>query len=176
MSQDTLKIYYENEDDRAFGLAGMAVTIASLDAIDRIAEIWLDADGPMVSFSNDYYFSGSPSVSPRASWENLIRNFNLTASMAVGNLMARSLVRLGKEIPEDIMENLRKTVLLEGMESCALDEDEVDALLSRSLVRANRIFRNPRLHPAVKALASVISRRRRLSGHELEDELSILQF
>ncbi len=176
MSQEDINIYYENEDDRAFGLAGMAVTIASLDAIDRIAEIWLDSDGPMISFSNDYYFSGSPSISPRVAWENLINNFNLTASMAVGNVMARSLVRLGREIPSEVMDTLRRTVIEEGMNSCALEEDEVNALLSRSLMRANRIFRNPRLHPAVKALAGVISRRRRLSGHELEDELNLLQF
>lgn len=171
----TFSIKYDNEDDRAYGLAGMAVTIASLDAIDRIAEVSLDADGPMVSFSNDYYFSGSPSISPKVAWENLLRNFHLTASMAIGNLMARALVRLGHPVPHDVMSQLRDVVVLEGTESCSLEEDEVDTLINRATIRANRIFANPRLHPAVRQLAAVIACRRRLSGRELQEQLAILQ-
>lgn len=166
---------YDNEDDRAYGLAGMAVTIASLDAIDRISEIYLDAEGPMVTFSNEYYFSGSPSVSPKATWENLISNFHLTASMVVGNVMARSLVRLHQEVPSDVMKQISEEIRLEGRLSCELEQDEVDAMMSRMMSRANRIFLNPRVHPLLRELVGVISRRRRLSGRELSEELAYLQ-
>lgn len=175
MSDDKFCIVYNNEDDKAFGLAGMAVTMASLDAFDRIAEVWLDAEGPMVSFSNDYYFAGNPSVSPKASWNNLLRNFHLTTSMVVGNLMARSLVRLGRELPEDVLSEVRDIVREEGRDSCALEDEETDVLFNRSMREANRLFRNPRLAPAVRELASMLSRRRRLSGRELEEELMMLR-
>ncbi|MCM1152901.1 MAG: hypothetical protein NC328_04530 [Muribaculum sp.] len=176
MSKTTFNIIYTNEDDRAYGLAGMAISIASLDAMDRISEVSLDAEGPMVTFSHDFYFSGSPSVSPKATWNNLIRNFHLTTSMVIGNLMARSLVRLGTEVPVEAMTRVRDAVVEEGRDSCALEEDESTRLLQRAVMRANRIFMNPRIHPAVKELAAEISRRRRLSGRELEELLSLLQF
>lgn len=167
---------YANEDDKAFGLAGMAVSLATLDATDRIAEIWLDAEGPMVSFSHEYYFSGSPSISPKATWNNLLRNFHLTTSMLVGNVMARALVRLGeREVPSEIMDSIRTEVVREAEESCSLEEDEATALLRNVIAKNNRIFFNPRVHPLVKELASIISQRRRLSGRELDDVLGMLQ-
>ena len=74
MSQQNLTLAYLNEDDRAYGLAGMMISLASLNAIDRVAEICLDSDGPMVEFSHEFYFQGSPSISPKATWDNLHRN------------------------------------------------------------------------------------------------------
>ncbi len=46
MQQLTLK--YQNEDDKAYGLAGMAIALAALDALDRVAGVSLDAHGPKV--------------------------------------------------------------------------------------------------------------------------------
>ena len=37
MQQLTLK--YQNEDDKAYGLAGMAIALAALDALDRVAGV-----------------------------------------------------------------------------------------------------------------------------------------
>lgn len=168
-------ISYQDEEDRAYGLAGMAISIASLDAADRIAEVWLDAEGPMVSFSNDYFFAGSPSVSPKAVWNNLLRNFHLTASMAVGNVMARAIVRQGKScIDSDVMDYLREVVVREAEETCSLEADEAENILYNCTSRANRIFFNPRVQPAVRELAGVLRTRRRLSGHDLEEVLSLL--
>ena len=70
MSQQTLTLAYLNEDDRAYGLAGMMISLASLRAIDRVAEVSLDSEGPMVEFSHEYYFPGSPSISPKSTWDN----------------------------------------------------------------------------------------------------------
>lgn len=174
MANEAFTIYYDNEDDRAYGLAGMALTIASLDAIGEVAEVSLDTDGPMVTFSNEYYFPASASLSPKAHWDRLLRNFHLTASMVLGNVMARSLVRLGRDVPVEVLGRIHDTIIDEGRETCSLEDDETEALFSRTLSRANRIFHNPRLHPAVKELVAILSRRRRLSGRELEEQLSHL--
>ena len=170
-----LTLYYSNEDDRAFGLAGMTVSLAALDALDRIVEISLDADGPMVTFSNEYFFSASPAVSPKSVWENMIRNYHITASMLVANVMARSLVRLGEEIPDDVRQSIHAEIEAEGRDECGLESDEIDSIFSKILTQNRRIFGNPRLRPAVAELARVISRRRRLSGMEIRDELRFLQ-
>ena len=172
---ETLTLRYQNEDDRAYGLAGMAIAIAALDAIDRVAEISLDADGPMVSFSHEYYFSGSPSISPKVSWNNLLHNFYITSSMAISNLMARSLVRLHQDLPKKLLEEVHSEMRTEGKDTCSLEEDEVDRIYNRSVTGMRRIFANPRLHPAIDEFAGTLSRRRHLSGTEIYDELRILR-
>ncbi len=170
-----IRLEYANEDDRAYGLAGMAISLAALDAFDRIAEISLDGDDTMVEFSNEYYFSGSPSISPKSTWDNMVQNFHITASMVISNIMSRSMVRMHCDIPVEILGTVHDEILREGQESCGLEEDEVDALFNRALSYSRRIFANPRLHPAIEEFARVISRRRTLSGREIRDELHLLQ-
>lgn len=170
-----LTLSYTNEDDRAYGLAGMALSLASLNAIDRIVELSLDSDGPMVEFSSEYYFPGSPAISPKSTWENLMRNFHITAAMVISNVMSRSLVRLHEDIPDTLLKEIYEEILNEGCETCGLEEDEVKSLYDKTFARQIRIFGNPRLRPAVEELAHIISRKRRLSGMELRDELAFLQ-
>lgn len=169
------ELRYSNEDDRAYGLAGMAISMASLDALDRITEIFLDAEGPMVTFSQDYYFSSSPAVSPKAVWNNLIGDLQLTTSLVLGNVMARSLVRLGVEAEQDVLDEIRDLVREEGRDVCDLDTEEADAIFDRVIRHSRRLFYNPRLQPAVRELAGVISRRRRLSIIDLAEELELLR-
>lgn len=173
--ENKFNLTYSNEDDRAFGLAGMAISMASLDALDRITEIFLDADGPMVSFSHEYYLSFAPSVSPKVVWNNLLSNFHLTTSLVLANVMARSIVRLGNEVEPEVFEEVRELVRQEGREVCSLDEEEADVLFDKVMRHSLRLFHNPRLHPAVRELAGVISRRRRLSVLELSEELQLLR-
>ncbi len=170
-----MTLTYSNEDDRAFGLAGMAVSLAGLDAIDRVVDVTIDTDGPMVNFSQDFYYALSPAVSPKSVWENLIRNFHITASMVVGNVMARSLVRLNEDLPKDVEREVYAEIEAEGEETCGLEKDEVESVYRRILMQHRRIFANPRLHPAITELARIIARRRHLSGLELREEMAYLQ-
>ncbi len=170
-----MTLAYLNEDDRAYGLAGMVISLASLHAIDRVAEVSLDAEGPMVEFSHRYYFPGSPSISPKASWDNLVQNFHLTTSMVVSNVLARSVVRLKEEAPAEVMDKIYDEVEREGRDTCSLEDDEIENLYNNALQRARRLFHNPRLHPAIDEFARVISRKRHLSGMEIVDELHLLQ-
>lgn len=175
MANEKLTLRYLNEDDKAYGLAGMAISLAALNAIDKVAEISLDADGPMVSFSFTYYFAGSPSISPKTTWDNLVRNFYLTSAMAISNVMARSVVRLGSGVPSDIMNEVKEAIRVEGTDTCSLEEDEIEALYKKTYNSMQRIFMNPRLHPAIEDFAKTLSRKRILSGTEIEDELRFLQ-
>ena len=175
MSKHSFSLSYLNEDDRAYGIAGMMVALANLDAIDRVANVNIDTEGPMVEFSHEYYFSGSPSISPKSTWDNLVSNFHITTSMVVGNILARSIVRLKEDVPMEILKEVYHQVDEEGKETCDLESDEVEQLYDHTLSRALRIFRNPRVHPAIDEFARVISRKRMLSGREIFDELHLLQ-
>lgn len=170
-----MNLSYQNEDDRAYGLAGMAVSLAALDALDRVANVSIDSDGPMVAFSHEYYFSGSPSISPKATWNNLVKNFYITSSMVISNIMARSLVRLKQEVPSDILNQIRDEIINEGRQTCSLDEDEAESIFNRSNTGMRRIFANSRLHPAINDFVRTISIRRTLSGNEIYDELRALR-
>lgn len=175
-NEKELRLTYSNEDDRAYGLAGMAISLAALNAFDRIAEVNLDGvDGSMVEFSNEYYFSGSPSISPKSTWDNLVQNFHITASMVISNIMSRSMVRMHRDVPMELLGTIHDEILREGRDSCGLEDDEIDALFNRTLSYSRRIFANPRLHPAIDEFARIISRRRTLSGNEIKDELRLLQ-
>lgn len=175
MSNQQFSLPYSNEDDRAYGLAGMMVALATFDAIDRVSAVTIDTEGPMVEFSHAYYYNGNPSLSPKATWDNLVSNFHLTTSMVVGNILARSLVRLKEEAPEDVLKEVYSLVEEEGRETCSLENDEIEKLYNHALSRAMRIFRNPRVHPAIEEFARIISRRRSLTGREIFDELHLLQ-
>ncbi len=170
-----MTLNYLNEDDRAYGLAGMVISLASLNAIDRIAEVSIDSDGPMVEFSYEYYFPGSQVISPKATWDNLVQNFHITTSMVVSNVLARSVVRMKEEVPDEIMKDIYAEVEREGRDTCSLEADEIENLFNNALMRSRRLFRNPRLHPAIDEFARIISRRRSLSGMEIRDELHLLQ-
>ena len=97
---ETLTLTYLNEDDKAYGLAGMAISLAALDAMDFVADISLDADGPMVNFSQQYYHPASPATSVKSNWDNLLHNFYITSAMVISNVMARSLVRMHSPVPK----------------------------------------------------------------------------
>ena len=169
------ELAYINEEDRALGLAGMAISLASLDALDRVSEIFLDSEGPMVDFNHNYYLVSSPAASPKSVWNHILSNFHLTTSLVMSNVMARSLVRLGEEPGRDVMETIRSLVREEGAESCSLDEEEADMIFNRSLMQSKRLFLNARLYPAIRELADVFTRRRRLSAMDLAEELDLLR-
>ena len=172
---ETLTLTYLNEDDKAYGLAGMAISLAALDAMDFVADISLDAEGPMVNFSHQYYYPSSPAISVKSNWNNLLHNFYITSAMVLSNVMARSLVRLHTPVPADVLDAIYSEIAEEGKETCSLEEDEIESIYNRTSSYMRRIFNNPRVMPAIDEFARTISRRRTLSGHEILDELKLLQ-
>ena len=174
MSDEIFTLSYLNEDDKAYGLAGMAISLAALDAMDRVAEVSLDNAGPMVTFSNQYYFSGSPSISPKATWDNLLHNYYVTSAMVISNVMARSLVRLRRDVPSDVMKKIHEEIAEEGRDMCSLEDDEIETIYDKTRSYMGRIFRNTLLHPANEDFSRTLSRRRSLSGNEIIDELRAL--
>lgn len=164
-----MTLAYLNENDKAYGLAGMVVSLAALDAMDRVAYVELDSDGPMVTFSQEFYNPGIGAISIKESWNHLCNNYYITAGMVLGNLMARSNVRWQKGVPDDVTALVREEILKEGRETCSLEDDEVAAIYRRVNSIMRQIFHNPQVAPAVADIATEISRRRHVSGRELSE-------
>lgn len=173
-SRQMKEFSYRNEDDKAYGLAGMIITLGAFDALELVHSVSLDADGPMVEFSEEYYHLLSPSISPKSVWEAMRRNFYITSAMVVGNVMARSLVRDGHNTPDAILSSIRNVMKEEGSESLDLEEDETDMLYRHLLQRNMQIYLNPRMHSKVQTLSRRLALRRNLSVTDLISELEHL--
>ena len=85
------------------------------------------------------------------------------------------MVRLGTEVPDEILAAIRSEMEAEGADTCSLDADEVESLYRKTTTGMRRIFANRRLHPAIEDFARTLSRRRTLSGMEIYDELRSLR-
>lgn len=167
-------LQYRNDDDKAYGLAGMIFSLHALGTLDIITRVDLDTDGPMVTFSQEYYHIASPAISPKAVWQQTKRNWYLTASMVVGNIMARAMVRDRTQIPADIITYIRSQIIAEAADALSLEEDEA-TLLFENLYRKNlQLYRDPRCHTIVRTLTDTLAHRRRLTLTDLLDLLTSL--
>lgn len=176
MSNKTTNVLaYRSEEDRCYGLAGMTIALASLEAIDRVVRVSVDEVGPMVLFSNEFYWGGSQSASPKAQWQMLMRNYQITSSLALSNVLARCLVRDKGADPTDMLKALYPAIESDGREYCELEDDEIEQFYDSMLHQSRRIFGNARLHPIVDELARIIAKRRTLTGREIAEELHYLR-
>ena len=82
--------------------------------------------------------------------------------------------RLGQDVPAELLDTIHNEISREGRDTCSLEDDEIDTIYEKTRSYMGRIFRNPRLHPAIDDFARTISRRRTLSGSEIIDELRAL--
>ena len=88
--------------------------------------------------------------------------------------MYKRQVRLGQDVPAELLDTIHNEISREGRDTCSLEDDEIDTIYEKTRSYMGRIFRNPRLHPAIDDFARTISRRRTLSGSEIIDELRAL--
>ncbi|MCM1319353.1 MAG: hypothetical protein NC217_03105 [Muribaculaceae bacterium] len=171
--RSTSPLAYRSEEDRCYGLAGMTLALATLDAIGDVVRVSMDTQGPMVVFSNEFFW-GSQVATPKDHWRNLIRNFRITTSLAMANVLSRCLIREQGADPTAMLDELLPVILDEGQEVCSLEEDEVRTFFNNTLMQTRRTFGNPRLHPYVERLAGILASRRTLSGREIAEELHAL--
>ena len=72
----TLK--YKDEEDRAYGLGGMVVSMYLLDNEKYIDSVSMDADPDEgMQFTADFFHLPNPNLSPKAVWNDSLSRFNL---------------------------------------------------------------------------------------------------
>jgi hypothetical protein len=82
---------YKNDKDKIYGATGMAVSL--VDGDEYLDGVNVDAEPhAIISLTDDYYFPGNPDVSARSAWNVILKHFNLAASMAIANVVCRSLL------------------------------------------------------------------------------------
>ncbi len=175
MSESLDQLEYRNEDDKAYGLAGMIIALSSMDSLELVQSVSLDADDSadetMIEFTDEYYHVLAPNVSPKSVWETLQRNFYITSSMVLGNVMARSVVRDGTQVNEKLLKIILNMMRIEAEETLDMGNDETDLLYRQMLRRNMNLFYNPQVRSKVKALSRRLALLRNLTVRDIVSEL-----
>lgn len=173
MAENVLK--YVDEDDRAYGVAGMTIALVLWDGEPYLSAVSIDNPvGQSIEFNPNFGFAGNPRLMASLAWREHIKQFELTAAMVIANAMCRSYVRASAAMTAATGKALREFVRNEGRESCSLEEDETDILYNKTHRYLDRVFTHAAVTSLARDLADTLRTRRRLSASEVFEILSVL--
>lgn len=167
-------LIYLDERDRSFGLSGMAISLAVLNHAELIQEINIDRNPESIEFAHDFYFSGNPRCSAKMVWEDLTRHFHLSIAMALGNIMARRMIALNNRLTVADEDTLHEAARREGLESCGLEQDEIDSIWDNDYKLLSQVFSHPAVRRTAIELSQLMIERRVVGRSELADLLSYI--
>ncbi|MBR1881779.1 MAG: hypothetical protein IJ808_01995 [Muribaculaceae bacterium] len=166
---------YRSEDDKCYGVAGMAVGLSIFDAEDLFTEVTLDAEGlDCIRFAPDFYFAGNPRVEASRSWHHIYGHYQVQMGLAIANTLCRKMV-----LDRGVLDRKQRTELLnaavaDGQALCQLDRDEVEPLFDKSYSYLMRVFSNADIRHAISAFAAQLKQRRTLSRADVAELLQEL--
>lgn len=164
---------YKNEADKTYGATGMAMAIVIFDGHDALASINLDAEAQeVVKLTDEFYFSGNPSVSAKSVWQTILNNFNLAMAMSIANVLCRRVVLDHSSDYEDDARRLRKLMVDAGKEHCSLDDDETLHLFNKNFAYLERLFNHYGVQSVARRFADTLEHRRTMSRLEVFEALS----
>lgn len=166
---------YNDENDRSYGAAGMAIGLVVFDGEDMISTISLDRDpGNMVEMTGEFYFNGNPGISPKAAWNQLLKNYNLSVVMMMSNILCRNRVLRLTRVNDDMKKSIHDAVAEEGHNVCSLENDEIDRLFDKNFNYLDRVFSHRGVQSVAHDFAALLKSRRILSRAEIVEQLRAL--
>lgn len=172
---DRHPLRYRDETDRAYGIAGMAISLVLWDGEPYLASLSLDNPvGSSIEFTPIFGFNGNPRLTASLAWRELLKQFELSVAMIMGNVICRSYLGSSTSLSADKTSALRDVVRSEGKEFCSLDDDESDIVYNKTYRYLDRVFSHSGVSGLVEELAGSLKLRRRLSASEVFEILSAL--
>ena len=170
------QLSYKSEEDKCYGITGMAIALVVFDGEDYLTSINLDADtsDEMMEFTDEFYFSGNPELSAKNVWNHILKNFNLAMALSVGNVLCRKLVFESKPLERDCAKSLLNLMNEVGRESCSLESDETQHLFEKNLNYLNRIFSHHGVQSVAHDFAEALKNRRSMTRFEVVEQLRAL--
>ena len=167
---------YSDEDDKCYGVTGMAFGLTIWNAEDAFTHISIDADGlDSITFTSDYYFSGNPAISAKESWQIVLEHYKVIMGILIANIMCRKVVREHVGIDNALRRKILDMLMEEGKSTCQLDEDEIEALFNKSFNYLMQLFSNNQIKRLSHDFAREIKARRIMSNHEVAESLRLLR-
>lgn len=170
-----MDLSYSNDNDKCYGATGMAMAVVIFDGEDKLASVDIDTTPDrIVAMTDEFYFSGNPGMSAKGVWNVLLKNFNITMAMSLGNVMCRRMVLNGSSIDRETYNQLRQLMVEAGTENCSLEADETTRLFDRNFTYLQRVFNHQGVQEVAREFARVLTTRRRLSRLEVIEQLRAL--
>ncbi|MCM1518766.1 MAG: hypothetical protein NC117_09010 [Pseudoflavonifractor sp.] len=170
-----MDLKYRDDDDRCYGLTGMAISMVVLDTDHLLSSISLESpDRDMFSFTHEYYFSGDPKLSAKAAWSALVKNYQATVGMLLGNVMCRSYVYSHRELDNATRMALLDVVEEEGRDVCSLENDEIERLFDKIYGYMHKVFSHHGVQSVAEDFTRTLKRDRYMSRADVLENLRAL--
>lgn len=164
------KLKYIDEDDKVYGLTGVAISVVALDADSIVESLSVDG-GESIEFSRYFEYISNPRVSPKIVWNETIKHFQMITAMRVANMMCRNYVRYRRKLSPEIAGLLKECNRRDAVEGYQLDEDEADMIFEKSYNYFDRLFSYSQIHQSAHDFAEALRRQRKMTVSDIFDQL-----
>lgn len=164
------KLKYTDETDKSLGIAGMAITLVACDCEDMLACVSLEEGEESISMAEEFFFNGNPRLSAKIAWNEILKQFQVTAGMLIGNVLCRKFCK-GTSPDADLLKLVHDIIVEEGARNCSLDEDESDAVYNKNYRYYNRLFMHPTVAGVARDFATALRMQRRMTSGEVIENL-----
>jgi hypothetical protein len=163
---------YRDELDKSYGVAGMALGLAVLEADNLFTSVTLDAEGPgCIQFTPEFFFAGNPRLSPRGAWKYILGHYRISVGLAVANALCRRMVLDNDKVDNKLRDELFNAAYEDGRDYCNLERDEVEPIFDEAFDNMMRLFSNSQVRKAMDTFADALQQRRTLSHIDVTDIL-----
>lgn len=168
-----MELKYSDEEDRSYGLAGMAVSLMIWKADDMLARV--DLDGPdSIEFVPEYYFTGNPRLSAKVAWQYMLKRYQESMGMVIANVMCRHYMQRHRAPDAATRAELLRQLEQEGIEACSLEADEIRRLFDSSYDYLDRVFAHSGVQAVVRDFTAALRAQRALSRGDVADILAAI--
>ena len=172
---DLSVLRYADEEDRSFGLAGMTIALVLWDGEPFLASLSIDKPvGESMEFTPAFGFCGNPRFSASLAWREMLKQFELSAAMIMGNAMCRAYIGSSQPLSSEAASALRSVISEEARDLCSLEDDEIDIVFNKTRRYLDRAFSHAGVSVIARDFANTLMQRRHLSAVEAFEILSSL--
>ncbi|MBO5780093.1 MAG: hypothetical protein J6R27_03185 [Muribaculaceae bacterium] len=165
---DLSLLRYTDAEDKSFGVVGMAIGLFIFNAEQYLSGISVDrSDIDSIEFTPDFQIYTPQSLSAKSVWNESVKRFQVTAGLLLSNVICRCYVSRRCGIDAKLRQLMLDCLLEEGVESCQLDADEVEAIFNKNCDYLSRAFRSPELAVAARQMADDLNKSRELSRDQI---------
>lgn len=166
---------YRDENDKCYGITGMAIGLSIWNGEDMLYRIDIDdEENGYITFTPEYYFHGNPAISAVESWHYTLKRYQMTIGMLIANMMCRSIAS-GDIDYAKAKKTVFKTIAEEGKRTCQLEEDEIRRLFQDTYTYLEQVFRNRSVCDIARRFAGQLKENRSLDNFEVKQLLGMLQ-
>ena len=170
-----IDLRYKDEQDKCYGLTGVAMSAVIWDVEHLISGIYLDSDAfNSIQYTPQLVAEGNAEISPRNIWNHNVEKFRLSMGMILSNILCRTYVLEHKFINHKTKQHIFEYFIEEGNSTCSLEKDEVETLFNKNYDYLHRIFSHPEVQRIANDFAQHLSERRTLSQAEIIEALQAL--